>query len=183
MDGLRLGLWGGQIAFSSTLELVSGAKVPTKIKSAYVWASIEYTYDNFVFIADYRVQTLKTYWSGIKSQCEEPEVYAVMASYRFTDWFELGTYFSWHFYNRDDRTGKENAEDYKISGGTRGFKLREEAWLKEFVVTTRFDVYDSWVIKLEGHLMNGLADVDYNPNDPNPELIWTLWTLKLSYSF
>ena len=54
---------------------------------------------------------------------------------------------------------------------------------KEFAVTTRFDIFSSWVIKLEWHLMNGLADVDLDPNDLDPELLWMLYAAKLSYNF
>ena len=85
--------------------------------------------------------------------------------------------------DRDDRNGKKREARYINSFGAMGLRFREAAWLKEFALTTRFDIFDSWVIKLEGHLMNGLADVDYDQSDPNPDLIWMLYAAKLSYSF
>jgi len=33
---------------------------------------------------------------------------------------------------------------------------RAIAWSKDLAVTTRFDVSESWIVKLEGHWLNGL---------------------------
>jgi hypothetical protein len=54
---------------------------------------------------------------------------------------------------------------------------------KYFTLSLRFDINDYWIFKLEGHLMDGLADVTYNPADPDPDPDWMLFAAKVSYSF
>ena len=184
LDGLRLGAGGGTFNFTPTLSNSAlSVSIPMQIKGVLVNGSIEYTYDNFIFTVEYMIQNFRSYMSGIKQADDYVEDFYIMASYRFAPWFQLGSYFSWHFMDRDNRNGKKQEAFYRLTGGMTGYKFREEAWLKEFVLTARFDILESWVLKLEGHLMNGLSDVPYDPNDRSPDLIWILYAAKLSYNF
>lgn len=184
LEGLRIGASGGNYTFVNVLEMTGAPlMLELEVKAKFVGGAIEYIYNNFVFSAEYQVFDTETYVAGSKVSNPELEEAYVMASYRFTGWFELGTYFSMHFADRKDRDGKKAAALYQASFGTRGLKFREEGWLNDFAITTRFDINDKWIVKLEGHLMNGLADVDYDASDPNPDETWVLYAAKLSYNF
>ncbi len=95
-----------------------------------------------------------------------------MANYRFTDWFELGSYYSVHHDNIGDRDGDE-----RYASG-----IKERAYLKDFALSLRFDINDNWIAKIEGHFMDGLLDVNYG-DDPDPDSNWQLYAAKMSYSF
>ena len=179
LEGLRIGATGSKYKMIHDLELLN-ISIPLPLDLAvegqFVIGSIEFLYSDFIISAEYKVQRTKIYLSGNKVRDVELEDAYVMASYRFTDWFELGTYFSWHFEDRNDRNGKE-----AVAKGFTAFK--EQGWLKDFAVTTRFDIYNSWILKLEVHVMNGLADIEYKASDPSPDATWMLYAAKLSYSF
>ncbi|MDY6839866.1 MAG: hypothetical protein SWH78_18050, partial [Thermodesulfobacteriota bacterium] len=104
----------------------------------------------------------------------ESEGYYASASYRFTDWFKLGAYYSIYYADVDDRDG----DSLELLG------LPDHgAWLKDLALTTRFDMNDYWILKLEGHLMDGTATVSMpeNPNDGEED--WFLFAAKLSFTF
>ena len=100
----------------------------------------------------------------------ESEGYYGLLSYRFTDWFELGAYYSIFYADRDDRDGKSYEPDFR-------------AWQKDIAVSTRFDVTDFWIVKLEAHFMDGVAlctDVD---NPDGFERDWMLFAAKTAFYF
>ncbi len=181
LDGLRIGGSAGNYKF--TLDYMvplpptytSVMPVELIVKGDLIIGSIEYTYDNFMFTAEYRVQSSEFVTNGTAAPETDAEDYYVMVSYRFTDLFELGAYYSVHYGDKDDKDGDDRpAGDFK-----------EEAWLKDFTLTGRFDINEYWIFKLEGHLMDGLSDVDFSesddPADPDPD--WYMFAAKLSYSF
>ena len=104
-------------------------------------------------------------------------------TYRFTDWFELGTYYTEYYSNEDDKDGKKAVASGKS-------EVAHEGYQKDFCLTTRFDVSANWIIKLEGHKMEGVAllysDDGNNRNDTgelNYEKDWYFGAVKLTYSF
>ncbi len=128
--------------------------------------SVQYAYGDFVITSEAR--TAAFVWSSGMEY--DDERYYVMASYRLTDWFEPGFYYS-IWYN-----DKEDKDD-------------ETSYIKDFALCTRFDINDSWIVKLEGHMMDGLFSTNYNElesyiNDPTSlDPGWYLFAAKLSYSF
>ena len=56
------------------------------------------------------------------------------------------------------------------------------AWLKTLAVSARFDVTDSWTVKLEAHDNDGTA-IMFTEDNPDPKEKWKLYALKASYSF
>ena len=133
--------------------------------------SVEYTYENFMISAEYNASK-----TSFGSSTEHGEAYYVMTTYRFTDWFELGLYYSVQYPDKDDKDGK----DIEAAGG-----IKEQAYLKDYALSTRFDVNEYWTVKLELHIMDGLYGVNFdesdNPADPDPD--WTLFAAKMSFSF
>ncbi len=142
----------------------------------------EYTYGNFFIASEFfTTRMMET----------DNENYYVMINYRFTDWFELGFYYAAQYANKDDKDGKDAAATYQATLGQSGLQFEKEAYLIDFTLTTRFDINDSWIFKLEGHMLDGLSGVDYSasdsydPDDPayEPDPGWYLFAAKLSYSF
>ncbi|CAN2042808.1 Porin domain-containing protein [Candidatus Magnetomoraceae bacterium gMMP-15] len=135
--------------------------------------SVEYTYEDLILAAEY---------SSIKSDRLidrtfdklNMEGYYVSASYRFTDLFECGAYYSVFYNDKNDKDG----EVYKAIGepGHRG-------WQKELVLSTRFDINENWIFKIESHFINGTAlmfDQD-NPKGLDKESF--LLALKATFNF
>ncbi len=62
-------------------------------------------------------------------------------------------------------------------------------WSKDNCLSLRFDINDHWVVKLEGHLMDGLNAVNVSLTDEeaaatnDPEEEWSMFAIKISYSF
>jgi len=112
--------------------------------------------------------------------------YYLSMAYRFTPWFELGTYYSVYFANREDRDGED-----RITRGLDNEGERYRGWLKDICLTTRFDLSENWIFKLEGHRMNGAAIMlgADNPQVINTDIDdrytkeWFLLAGKVTYNF
>lgn len=126
-----------------------------------VVSSIEYTWQNLRFAAEYRLENTKNDWLGIADAFDsevDAEGYYLELSYRFSRWLEMGTYYSKFYPNKDDKDGKQN-----IAYGMDDFL----AWQKDFAISARFDINDHWLIKLEGHYMDGAADWLFTNDNPD----------------
>jgi len=97
------------------------------------------------------------------------------AAYSVTEWFELGLAYSEYYNNTHDKDGERlHAE--------RGYP-EYNAWLKDWTVTTRFDIAESWVVKLEGHFMDGTDIMLSEDNPDGTEQKWFLFGAKVTYNF
>jgi hypothetical protein len=92
----------------------------------------------------------------------------VMASYRLAPWFVPGAYYSLLFPNVDRRTGRA-------------------AYQHDIAVTTRYDLNEHWLVKLEGHFMHGTAGLDpgLNGDVPRSQLVetWGVFLAKTTAYF
>ena len=147
----------------------------------YMVFSAEYTWDELVLTGEYwlgdmrRELDIAATSTPVSRDKLEREGYYASAAYRFSDWFELGSYYSVHYPNSNDKGGA-----LWVAGGDPDFK----AWLKDFALTARFDITDNWVFKLEGHKMNGAGDLLLRSDNPDGyKQDWTLFMAKLSLSF
>jgi hypothetical protein len=136
--------------------------------------SLEYTWNNFVLAAEYlklqqemdiKINSVNTKM-GLNS-----ESYYISGSYRFSNWYELGGYYS--VYNKPpiDPPG-----------------LPYMYFQKDICTSMRFDLNQHWTFKLEGHFVNGAALClpKYNlDNVGNPVLVrrWTMFGTKFTYTF
>ncbi len=166
--------------------------IPMPVEFKWDRFSVEYTYENFVISSEYNSTELDIGWRG-----EESEDYYVMTTYRFTDWFELGFYYSAHYAQKDDKDGKKAQAAYDAwiaEGGSTpaaplkplgSLQFKEMGYLEDYAISMRFDVNIYWIVKIEFHMMDGLNGLDFSesddPNDPDP--YWTLFAVKASYSF
>lgn len=217
IDGLRIAasgfnfemdaeseIWNGTFTQLGTVNPLTG--VFTAIPDAYAQGkesknfnlkllstvgSLEFARGNFVFAAEYMnndyEMTLPTTVAGTIHKKFDAIGYYGSISYRFTDWLELGTYYSEYYRDKDDKDGKK-----AVSGGAMAILPagQEHAmWLKDFCLSARFDITPNWIFKMEGHLMNGAALL-YSSDDnldanglPSYEEDWYMFAGKVSYSF
>jgi hypothetical protein len=129
----------------------------------------EYTYGNLTCAAEY-VQVKFVMNDGAFDWTTES--YYGLVTYRFIDWLEMGTSYSITYGNKDDKEGDLYAEQ-----GT----PRAQAWSKDLAVSARFDLNESWIVKLEGHWMNGLYGVSNFGDDPDENGF--LGAAKVTFSF
>ncbi len=57
------------------------------------------------------------------------------------------------------------------------------AWQKDLALTARFDVNQNWLLKLEGHVMDGTADLFVSDNPDGFDQDWFLFAAKVTFSF
>ena len=214
-DGLSFGVSGWEMNFTADIASTPDDGVilpPALVKDPSVievtqtgWTtSLQYAVGDFVFSTEY---------NRVNYEFEDPEFvpggkdfdsegYYGMVTYRLTDWFEVGTYYSEYYANRDDKDGKNAVETWKNSGGLAGgYPPGQEhrAYLKDLALSLRFDITENWIFKMEGHKMCGgaiMLNSDGNtamyssPATPSGQIEgpsyvkdWELYTAKVSYSF
>ncbi len=170
-------------SFNPSLPDQLTALVPMRVSlnKAFLYiVSVEYEYQNLSLAGEYcwQNQHLKSYldlspFGGISRipflnmKPDFKSCYALI-SYRFNDWFEAGTYYAIFL----------NDEDFQTTD-----LLKTQ---RDLAVSTRFDINESWLIKLEVHFMGGAGlvvekdnpDLDYN-SEPN----WILYAIKTTFNF
>ena len=97
-----------------------------------------------------------------------------MANYRVSDLLELGTYYAQFYPEKSDKDGSEMAAQ-----GGRDF----EAWRQDIAFSTRFDLGENWLAKLEVHRMDGAAQVMAHDNPEELHRNWYLFLAKISCHF
>lgn len=136
-------------ALSGVLEMAgalpSGLSSPIAVKFRVPrWiTSLQYAAHDLDFSAEYSRWTGRFYSPApaLFPPHTVNERYYAMASYHASSWFTPGLYYSGYFVNLQDRHGRENYQH-------------------DLAVTTRYDLTDHWLFKLEGHLMFGTAALD-----------------------
>jgi hypothetical protein len=177
------------------------------VKATSYVGSMEYTWRNFVFAAEYMqtsydisiandlFSSTGVFHAAVEAAGADvndagtvtvprfsSEGYYASLTYRFNPFFEMGTYYSVYYADKDDKDGYDrvnvkrlDAEDYR-------------GWLKDYCLTGRFDLTENWILKLEGHKMNGAAILLGADNPPvtsgdRYEENWYLYAAKVTYSF
>jgi hypothetical protein len=171
VDGLMVAVSGFDAAGIS-LSMDIGEVSIDKFESYN--ASLNYRSGDFSFSAEYRCEPIKVILnSSLVAMDVLGEGYYAGASYRFTDWFELGAVCFAFYSDKDDRKG----DFYKEKGQPGAL-----AWRRGFSLSTRFDISDHWIFKMEGHFMNGLNGV-YALKEADPSEDWFLFASKLTFTF
>jgi len=94
--------------------------------------------------------------------------------YRFNPWLEVGGYYSVYYPNKHDRNGSE-----LVAYGMPDYM----GWQKDACISFRFDPVPGWICKLEGHYIDGAAQVFDYQNPQEVEERWGLFAAKVTYSF
>lgn len=196
VDGLRVGATYETLQLNSMTSLASGTSVPVdltldlELNHVYV-LSLEYVWNELTLAAEYQRVDADIVIGGIPYpvdtdndsvpdtvvlvEAEDTDKrggYYVSGSYRLNPRFELGSYYSVYHPDWSNRDGDGLASDH-------------QAWTKDLCLTARIDVTDHWLLKLEGHLMNGTGRLDgaLNPASDFAEESWTLFAVKSSFFF
>ncbi len=168
---------------SSVAELVGAKLVPADYDGRLVvsqkptdfWvASIEYTRGGFLFAGEYsrwRKHQYTTLPMVLPAFREDSERYYVLASYRFSELFEMGSYYSVIHADADDRQGHDPR-----------FRHPYDAFQRDVALSLRLDVNEYWLWKLEGHFIDGTADLSSETNT-NPTRDWGLFLLRTTVTF
>ena len=170
--------WPSTIEFGDELDYKADICLQT-IGAEYIW-------ENLTLAAEYFHASMDGHYeSDTDSSINASDVpmvgYYGSAAYRFTDWFELGFYYSEFFPDADDKYGVD------LDGPPSSIN-----WQKDWCLTARFDFWENWTWKVEGHTINGTAIMNIQDNmvtsDDGPGTFdmttnWMLFITKLTYSF
>jgi hypothetical protein len=191
IDGLRI---GGTVARTSidfylsldpgvTSQLVMAGLVPmdfdgkivvSQRPDTFLVGSAEYVHDDWLFAAEYSRSRTHQVISLPALQPpfdRDSERFYAMATYRLSPRFETGGYYSVAYADVHDRHGHDPmyAESFL-------------AWQKDLAATLRFDVNDHWLWKLEGHFIDGAADLTTATN-PKPTRYWGMFLARTTVTF
>jgi hypothetical protein len=136
--------------------------------------SLEYALGEWILSAEYSrwvYQLYSTVPDALPGSDENSERFYGMVSRRLNHWLEVGAHYSVLFVDPDDRGGD----------GMR-FSSPDRAYQKDLALSARFDINDSWLWKLEGHYIDGTAELPAASN-PDPEPRWGFFLVKTTVSF
>ncbi len=141
---------------------------------AFWVASAEYIRGNWLFAAEYsrwlkhQVASLTTISPTLN---EDSERLYVMANYRLSPHFEIGTYYSVVHADVNDRAGKDKR-----------YAKRFHAFQRDFAATLRVDINAYWLCKLEGHFIDGTSELQTTVNI-DPKRYWGLFLFRTTVTF
>jgi hypothetical protein len=191
VDGLRLGgtYLRASIDFDVTFDpanialLIMLGVVPADYdgklrisqRPARVWvASAELVRDDWVFAAEYsrwytrQSTTLPTVIPTVESDSER---FYVLIARRICAW-ELGGYYAVTHADANDRQARDAMR----------FPIRHTGFQRDLAATVRYDVNEYWTWKLEGHFIDGTAELKASVN-PDPKRYWGLFLFKTTVTF
>ncbi len=183
--GIRFGITGYKTTDNETdirLTIPLGPNVPPGLPAKDVLDefytvvySVEFIYENLILAVEHMDMKRKSSITGFPRRIEtDPEGFYISAAYRFTDWLEMGTYYSVYLGDEDDPDGEELE-----ARGLRDY----QAWQKDFALTARFDINPNWLVKLEGHRIDGAALLLPQENPDGYEEDWYLFAAKVTFNF
>jgi hypothetical protein len=134
----------------------------------YLWKSWtfqgEYKYTHFDMDDELDGRTISSSEFGL-------DAWYLGAAYRFNHWLEVGTYYTEHYADVDNRSGA-------------GLPVPADAYQKDLALTFRFDPKPWWIFKVEGHYIRGTAllhDTATNPVRDGDG--WFMFAAKTTFSF
>jgi hypothetical protein len=137
-------------------------------------ASAEWTPDDWTIAAEYarwythQVATIPELGADVDS--DEERFYALVA-HRWRPELETGAYLAVTHLDADDRRGRDA-----------GWAEPWLAFQRDLAATIRWDVTPAWLWKLEGHLIDGAAELSPE-REPDPVRRWGLFLLKTTVTF
>jgi hypothetical protein len=140
--------------------------------------SIEYTWNNLVLAAEYlklRQEMDIKIIAGFNTRARlNTESYYISGSYRFSNWYELGGYYS--VCNKD------------LTPSLTPPGLPYWDFQKDICVSMRFDLNAHWTFKMEGHLTDGVALClpRHNADETGAPVFarrWAMFGAKMTYTF
>lgn len=192
IDGLRAAFSGLHTSFSGTASgdftdetdplnaIITPVTADWKFDSLHRYIfGLEYIYKDLVLATEYQRDdyTVSVNYNNLAEENwtskQKSDGWYVSAAYRFTDWFELGGYYTEIYADRNHRDGS-TYEDLEVGA-------KWQTWQKEKVLTLRFDPVRNLVIKLEGHLIDGTWNMSEYTDESKRD--WYLLATKATVSF
>jgi hypothetical protein len=136
--------------------------------------SAEYLVGDWLFAAEY-MRALKLQKASLPELIpmldEDSERFYLMITCRLSSLLELGTYFSVVHADVNDRRGRSDS-----------FETEAAAFQRDVAASVRLDVNEHWLWKLEGHFIDGFAELSASQN-PSPKRRWGLFLLRTTVTF
>ncbi len=186
LDGLRAGFFYGQMGIDF---YAVNSHNPTEALNYYMDSmtttvfSLEFIYEKLVLAAEFKIVDKDQHVNEGPQFENQSDGWYINGSYEITYWFELGLGYSEYYSDTDDREG----EHYENPSNPWDVATPDfQAWQKDIVICTRFNITDYWTLKIEGHSINGVAAVFKSDNDGdanNLEKDWFLGAAKLTFNF
>ena len=157
-----------------TGQLPANFRAPfdVKLPAVLAVASVEYQASDLLVAAEYsrwHVITESPYPVIVPNSDVVSERGYVMTSYRVMPWLSPGVYYSVLFKNVDSRTTTRDQYQHDVAA------------------TLRFDINDHWLVKLEGHYLNGTGALSSGLNEGKPTGTltkdWGLFLVKTTAYF
>lgn len=192
LTGLRFGVSMDNIKMTTTSKVIqdivigwpvadAGDVIKVDYKKRDNWvASVEYVGNNLILMAEY-LKSHKKYDIAFgnlpdESKEENPWGYYAGGALRFTDWAELGGYYS-HSQNDDmDMNQMMTPIGYFYE-------------LDDICGTIRFDINEYWTFKLEAHHFKGIfpqlvdpLDTSHTGNEKD-ETTWSVYAANMTVAF
>ena len=186
LEGLRIGYSYLHSDKTAPLELPAIPGVQPAMSAMFEYTEVnhivsaEYTYDALTVAVEYMERNMKNRLPPFYEDSPTLQSYYILVSYAFNDWFTLGCYYSESYPDKDDKDGATTRLSY-MSVDT----VDHLAWEKDIALTFRFDLNEYWVLKIEGHRVNGTANtfvVDNRDNSYSDSDNW-YGAAKVTFSF
>ncbi len=177
LDGLLFGVSLLQSTVTTPVSVTpyGGAPGSTEGENSFYTASVEYTWNDLVLAAEY--QKYKTDYfvdvtgaGRVMADDDTSQGYYFQASYRFTELFSMGAYYSVFYPDEDDKDGNT-------------FSTKSDAWEKDLALSLRFDINEYMVFKVEGHSVDGTARLIRQDNPDRTEDDFSYGVAKITFSF
>lgn len=165
----------GNVGLRLEFPPVIGAAGEAELETRAFVISAQYNWNDLTLIGEYAEtkqdsKLITPIFTSTSSKTSQQ--YYLMGSYRLTDRLELGAYYSVSYPDKDDKDGDNMPPGFD-----------HLAWQKDAALSCRFDINEYWVAKVEGHLVDGAADVLAIDNADRSEDSWYYFAAKLSFSF
>lgn len=139
----------------------------------FIWKDLTLLAEYQTVMSDYDIARTST-GATIRRGSNRAENYYLMGSYRLTKWLEAGAYYTEIFPDASDKNG-----DRFSGAGQQNFW----AWQKDAALFTRFDINNYMILKLEGHYVDGAANVVTVDNPTRNDKNWWYFAAKVTFSF
>jgi hypothetical protein len=174
LDGLSLGVSGMKMEVDNPILVLGLVSAIQETDSTLLTYSTEYSWNDLLLAAEYLTFKSESNINGNRME-QTSLAYYLSASYRFTDLFSMGAYYSVLYQDKDDKDGDALFAIYNLP--------RSDAWEKDLALTFRFDIDEYITFKIEGHMVDGTARVNRNDNPVHTEDEFTYGVSKVTFSF
>lgn len=169
---------------NSTMNIKSTSEITMWDRNLF----FEWTWQDLELVGEIGFPTLsfdiESEFNGSSQKIDIPDNtpvnYYGMITYSFFDWFTAGLYYSSIHIDKNDLDGSKAVKN----DPTQNFK-DYMTWQKDIALSFKFDISPFWIVKAEGHYINGTANVLKIDNMANSfeNDTWFAGALKSTFSF